>query len=168
MNVIARVALGAVTVIAVAGGAAGATAAPSSSPLARHLTFTLQPEDLQFFSNTGPITGFPTSPRVPGDRIVGQDLILQAGQRAGHDDEVCTVAFTRDVLCQDIVILNGQGDVQASWAFRWPATGGHGPGSFSGIIDGGTGRFRAAHGSFRATALPGGGLRIVAVISGNG
>jgi hypothetical protein len=163
-----RVALGALTVIAVAGVAASATAAPSSSPLARHLTFILQPQDLQFFSNTGPISGFPTSPLVPGDRVIGQDRILQAGQRAGHDDEVCTVAFTRDVLCQDIWILNGRGDVQASWTLRWPATGDSGPGSFNGVIDGGTGWFRAVHGSFRATALTGGRLRITAVISGNG
>jgi hypothetical protein len=100
---------------------------------------------------------------VPGDRIIGQDRILQNGKAAGHDNEVCTVSFRRDVLCQDIVVLNGQGDLQASWTLQWPATGV--PSSFDGVIDGGTSHFAAAHGSFHAATLPNRDIRITAVIN---
>lgn len=102
---------------------------------------------------------------MPGDRIIGQDRILQHGKPAGHDNEACTVSFHGDVLCQDIVVLNGQGDLQASWTLRWPATSNRGPSSFDGIIDGGTSHFAAAHGSFHAATLPNGDMRITAVIN---
>ena len=162
------VALGALAAVAVAGGAAAAATARSEAPAAGTLTLTVQHGALQFVSNTGPITGFPTAPLVPGDRIIGQDTILQGGTPAGHDNEACTVSFNLDVLCQDIIILDGQGDVQDSWTFRWPATGNQGPASFDGVIDGGTGSFRAAHGWFHAQAQPGGDLKITASINSDG
>ena len=159
-----RIALGALATIAVAGGTAGAAAAQASAHAPGQLTFASQLTAIRFFTNSGPITGFPTKPLVPGDRIIGQDRILQNGKPAGHDNEACTVSFHRDVLCQDIVVLNGQGDLQASWTLQWPA--GHGvPSSFDGIIDGGTLHFAAAHGSFRAATLPDGDMRITAVIN---
>lgn len=167
MSVRTRIALGTLAVIAVTAGTAAAAAAQARPPHLRQLAFVVQPADLQFFSNTGPISGFPSSPLVPGDRVIGQDRILQRGRPAGHDDEVCTVSFARDVLCQDVFLLDGQGDVQASWVFRWPATGDRGPASFDGVIDGGTGRFRAIHGAFHASALPDGGLRITATMTGD-
>ena len=154
------VAVGALAALAVTGGAAAAAAAQAAAPAAP-LTLTAQLTALQFFTSTGPITGLPTAPLVPGDRIVGQDRILQAGMPAGHDNEACTVSFNGDVLCQDIMILDDQGDLQASW----PDTGV--PASFDGIIEGGTGSFRAAHGWFHAQALPG-GVKITATISGDG
>jgi len=160
------VALGALAAVAVAGGAAAAATARAEAPAAGPLTLTVHQGALQFVSNTGPITGFPTAPLVPGDRIIGQDRILEGGTPAGHDNEACTVSFNRDVLCQDIIILDGQGDVQASWTFRWPATGS--PASWDGIIDGGTGIFRAAHGWFHAQAQPGGDTTITATLNGDG
>ena len=63
---------------------------------------------------------------------------MQIGRTVGHDNEACTVSFDRDVLCQDIVILDGRGDLQASWTVQWPAAGI--PASFDGVIDGGTAR----------------------------
>jgi hypothetical protein len=160
------VALGALAALAMAGGAAAAATAQAAAPAAGTLTVTSQLTALQFFSNTGPINGWPTAPLVPGDRIVGQDRILRDGTPAGHDNEACTVSFNRDVLCQDILIFDGQGDLQASWTLRWPATGS--PASFDGIIDGGTGSFRAAHGWFHAQAQPGGDLKITATINSDG
>ena len=100
---------------------------------------------------------------MPGDRIIGQDRILQNGSPAGHDNETCTVSFNRDVLCQDIVILTGQGDLQVGWTLQWPASGT--PATFDGVIDGGTANFAAAHGTFHAAALPDGDMRITAVIN---
>ncbi len=159
-----RIALGALAIIAVAGGTAGAAAAQASAHAPGRLTFVSQLTAIRFFTNSGPMTGFPTKPLVPGDRIIGQDRILQNGKAAGHDNEVCTLSFHRDVLCQDIVVLNGQGDLQASWTIQWPATG-PGPATFGGIIDGGTSHFAAAHGSFHAATLPNGDVRITAVIN---
>ena len=149
-----------------AGGAAGVAAAQASTGTTGRLTFDVQPTALQFFSSTGPITGFPTSPLVPGDRIIGQDRLLEGGVLAGHDIEVCTIGFSRDVLCQDIISLNGRGDVQDSWSFRWPVTGSAGPASFDGIIDGGTGAFADAHGTFHSHTLPDGDQQITATIRG--
>jgi len=158
-----RIALGALATIAVAGGTAGAAAAQASAHAPGRLTFVSQLTDIRFFTNSGPITGPPTKPLVPGDRIIGQDRILQNGKPAGHDNEVCTLSFRRDVLCQDILVLNGQGDLQASWTLQWPATGV--PTSFDGVIDGGTSHFAAAHGSFHAATLPNGDMRITAVVN---
>jgi len=164
MHIRTRVAAGALAALAVAGGAAGAAAAQATPHAPGQLTFVSQLTAIRFFSNSGPITGFPTSPLVPGDRIIGQDRILQNGSPAGHDNETCTVSFDRDVLCQDIIILDGQGDLQASWTVQWPVTGTRGPASFNGVIDGGTGRFAAAHGTFHAATLPDGNMQITAVI----
>ena len=137
-----------------------AAAAQAGTGTPGQLIFDLQPAALRFFTSAGPITGFPTGPLAPGDRVIAQDRVLEGGVLAGHDDEACTVGFARDVLCQDIAVLGGRGDVQASWSFRWPATGNRGPASFDGIIDGGTGAFRDARGDFHAQALPNGDLRI--------
>ena len=159
MQIRTRVAAGA---LAVAGTAAAAAQAAPRTP--GQLTFASQLTAIQFFTASGPITGFPTTPLVPGDRIIGQDRILQHGRPAGHDNEACTVSFGRDVLCQDFIILTGQGDLQASWTFQWPATGTRGPASFDGVIDGGTAHFAAAHGTFHAATLPDGDMQLTAEI----
>ena len=166
MQVRTRVAAGALAALAVAGGCAAGTAAAAQatpSDASAQLTFDSQLTAIQFFTASGPITGFPTAPLVPGDRIIGQDRILQNGSPAGHDNETCTVSFNRDVLCQDIVILTGQGDLQVGWTLQWPASGT--PATFDGVIDGGTANFAAAHGTFHAAALPDGDMRITAVIN---
>ena len=165
MPVKARVALAALAALASAGGAAGAAAAQAAPHDPGRLTLISQLTAIQFFSDTGPITGFPTKPLAPGDRIIGQDRIMQDGRPVGHDNEACTVSFHRDVLCQDILVLNDRGDLQASWTLQWPATGNRGPASFDGIIDGGTSGFAAAHGTFHAATLPNGDLQITAVIN---
>jgi hypothetical protein len=152
-----RILTAALAAVALAGGAAGVAAAQASgsAPTPRQLTVVLQGTALAFFGSSGPIP-FPTktNPLVPGDRVIGQDRILQGGRLVGHDNEACTVAFTSDVLCQDIAVT-GRGDLQTSWTFRWPA-GTRGPASFNGIIDGGTGTFAAARGTFHAQNQPNG------------
>ena len=163
MHIRTRVAAGTLAAIAVAGTVAAAATAQATPHAPRQLTFASQLTAIQFFTASGPIAGFPTTPLVPGDRIIGQDRILQNGRAAGHDNEACTVSFGRDVLCQDIIILTGQGDLEASWTVRWPAAGTRGPGSFDGVIDGGTGRFAAAHGTFHAATLPDGDTQITAM-----
>ena len=151
-----RVLTGALAAAALAAGAAGVAATRASAHTPGQLTFDLRPAALQFFSNTGPITGFPGGPLVPGDRVIGQDRILQDGRPVGRDNEACTIAFTRDVLCQDIAVLPGRGDLQTSWTFRWPRSGTQGPPRYNGVIDGGTGTFAAANGTFHAQNQPNG------------
>ena len=161
MQIRTRVAAGALAALAVAGCGAGTAAAQATPHAPGQLTSLTA---IRFFTASGPVTGFPTKPLVPGDRIIGQDRILQNGRPAGHDNEACTVSFGRDVLCQDIIILTGQGDLQASWTIRWPAAGSRGPGSFDGVIDGGTAHFAAAHGTFHAATLRDGDMQLTAVI----
>jgi hypothetical protein len=154
-----RILTAALAAVALAGGAAAAQASASppmaqtsaSAPAPRQLTVLLQRTALRFFGNSGPIP-FPakTSPLVPGDRVIGQGRILQGGRLVGRDNEACTIAFTRDVLCQDIAVLPDRGDLQTSWTFRWPRSGTQGPPSYNGVIDGGTGTFAAADGTFHA------------------
>ena len=111
--------------------------------------------------------GWPATPLVPGDRVIGQDRVLQDGRLVGRDNEACTIAFTRDVLCQDIAILPGRGDLQTSWTFRWPRSGTQGPPSYNGVIDGGTGTFAAADGTFHAHNQPH-GERLTLTIGSDG
>jgi len=151
----AAAAIGASAVLA---GLAASGQHASADPQGQ-LTLDSQLTAIQFFSSSGPISGFPTT-LIPGDRIIGQDQITQNGQPAGHDNEVCTVSFNRDVLCQDIVILTGQGDLQATWTLQWPANTPEGPPTFDGVIDGGTGSFNSAHGTFHAANVPGGDTQI--------
>jgi hypothetical protein len=158
MSIPTRLLLGTVATLTIT-GAVVATQASAHSP--SRLSFTSHLTALQFFTDTGPVTGPLTAPLVPGDRIVGRDTVVQGGQPVGHDNEICTVSFDRDVLCQDIVILDGRGDLQASWTVQWPAGPGS-PSSFDGIISGGTAEFQSSHGSFHATALPDGGIDITA------
>ena len=164
MHIRTRVAAGTLAALAVAGCAAGTAAAQATPQAPGQLTFASQLTAIGFFTASGPITGFPTKPLVPGDRIIGQDRILQHGRPAGHDNEACTVSFGRDVLCQDIIILTGQGDLQASWTVQWPAAGTRGPASFNGVIDGGTAHFAATHGTFHAATLPDGDIQVTAMI----
>ena len=56
------------------------------------------------------------------------------------------------------------GLARAWGGWRGPATGTQGPASFGGVIDGGTARFAAAHGTFHAATLPDGDMQITAVI----
>ena len=167
MHIRTPVAAGALAALAVAGCAAGTAAAQAAPHAPGQLTFASQLTAIRFFTASGPITGFPARPLVPGDRIIGQDRILQEGRAVGHDNEACTVSFGRDVLCQDIIILDRQGDLQASWTVQWPAAGTRGPASFDGVIDGGTGRFAAAHGTFHAVTRPDGHLQVTAEIDGS-
>jgi hypothetical protein len=164
MHTRTRVLAGVLVAAALGAGAAGVTAAQASTHGPGQLTFDLQRTALEFFTSTGPITGFPTGPLAPGDRVIGQDRVLEEGVPVGRDEEVCTVGFDRDVLCQDIAVFGGREDLQVSWSFRWPATGSAGPASFDGIIDGGTGAFADARGTYHARTLPNGELQITAII----
>ena len=71
MHTRTRVLAGVLAAAALAGGAAGVTAAQASTHTPGQLILDLQPTALQFFSSTGPITGYLASPLTPGDRVIG-------------------------------------------------------------------------------------------------
>jgi hypothetical protein len=149
---------------AAAAAAAIATAGPSAQAETA-LSFVTHQANLEFVTGSG-ASPFPTGPLAPGDRIIGRDDILRGRSVIGNDYEACTVTFGLNVLCEDMVSLTGRGDLHVSWTFQWPsAPGSPGPTAWDGVVDGGTGAFSDAHGSFHAAALANGDISITADIS---
>ncbi|HKA03217.1 MAG TPA: hypothetical protein VKD67_02780 [Acidimicrobiales bacterium] len=118
------------------------------------LSFVIHPTALAFITPTGESSSVPAGPLAPGSRVLGSDDLLIGGVVAGHDNEVCTVSFELNVLCDDMLSFSGTGDVHATWTFQWPTDGSAGPATFDGVVAGGTGAYRGAVGAFHAVALP--------------
>jgi hypothetical protein len=97
-----------------------------------------------------------------GDRVLGRDTVMQGARTVGYDNELCTVTFDDNDLCQTILVLPGQGQIEVSWLWVDRNASLLGPAQFSGLIDGGTGTFANAKGQFRASVLPNGTLKIAA------
>jgi hypothetical protein len=129
------------------------------------VSVVVHPTQLEFLSTPGASSQPPHGPLAVGDRVLGEDDLLQAGAVIGHDDEVCTFTFDRHVLCDDMLSFFNQGDLHVTWAFQWPASGTSGPSTFEGIVEGGTGAYRNARGGFRAVTLVNRDLQITAIIS---
>jgi hypothetical protein len=65
-----------------------------------------------------------------------------------------------------MVSLTGRGDLHVTWTFQWPsAARSTRPTAWDGVVDGGTGSFGEAHGSFHTAALASGDISITADIS---
>jgi hypothetical protein len=144
--------------------AAVLTTAGSSAQAETALSFVTHQTNLEFVTGSG-ASPYPTGPLAPGDRIIGRDDILRGHSVIGSDYEACTVTFGLNVLCEDMVSLTGRGDLHVTWTFQWPsAPGSTGPTAWDGVVDGGTGAFGDAHGSFHAAALTGGDISITADI----
>ena len=139
--------------LAVGGGiAVGATAsqagASSEFTLASHLT------NVEFITaQAGPSTSFPTSPMVPGDRLITRDDLTQNGSPVGHLEAMCTVTFNNELMCESIAALTNRGDLHGSFLARanQPILSGF-PAVYDLIIDGGTFAFHNAHGSAHVVA----------------
>ena len=82
MHIRTRLAASALAALAVAGGAAGAAAAQATPHAPGQLTFVSQLTAIRFFTASGPITGFPTRPLVPGDRRAAASARSQLPARA--------------------------------------------------------------------------------------
>ena len=153
-----------VSAAAVVAAAVLAAAGPSAKA-ETDLSFVTHQANIEFVTATE-ATQFPTGPLAPGDRIIGRDDILRGRSVIGHDYEACTVTFGLNVLCEDMVSLTGRGDLHVTWTFQWPsAPGSTGPTAWDGVVDGGTGSFSEAHGSFHAAPLASGDISITADIS---
>jgi hypothetical protein len=121
---------------------------------AREISVVLHQTDLLFVTTSGSASPYPTGPLVPGDRVLGRDDIEQNGSDIGSDYEVCTASFGLNVLCDDMVNITNNGQLHVTWSFQWPASGTTGPPNWSGVVDGGTGIYQNAIGSFQAQLLP--------------
>ncbi len=115
------------------------------------------------------LTAAGSSPVFPGrlqtgDRILGRDRLLQGTRTIGYDNELCTVTFDDNDLCQVILVLPGKGQIQATWLWVDRNASLLGPSHFTGVIDGGIGTFANAKGQFSASLLPNGTLKIAAAL----
>lgn len=123
-------------------------------------TFTLTAHNtgLEFVTASGSTSVYPGQLQI-GDRILARETLIQDSRPVGYDNELCTVTFDSNELCQDTVVLTGQGQIDAHWLWTdWPN-------AFTGAVDGGTGTFAAAKGEFTATPLPDGSLKLTVTLS---
>jgi hypothetical protein len=100
-----------------------------------------------------------------GDRIFSNDRLSDGHQQVGYDNEICTVTFNANDLCQVVGYITGKGEFEATWLWIGRNTSFYGPRHFAGVIDGGTGAFANAHGQFDASVLPNGSLRFSASLN---
>jgi hypothetical protein len=122
------------------------------------LSFVVHNRGLEFVTASGSTSAYPGHLQI-GDRIFSRDALTQGSRSVGYDNELCTVTFDNHELCQVSMVLQGKGQIQASWLWTdWPS-------GFSGVIDGGTGNFAHAKGEFTATPLANGALKITATLN---
>ena len=127
------------------------------------LSFVVQNRGTEFVTAAGSTNVFPGRLQT-GDRIFSRDSLLQGARSIGYDNELCTVTFDDNDLCQTIVVLPGKGQIQASWLWIDRNASTYGPAHFNGVIDGGTGTFADARGRFSASLLPTGTLKFAATL----
>ena len=134
-------------VVAVTATQAGAS---SEFTLGSHLT------NLEFITaQAGPSVSFPTSPMVPGDRLITRDDLTQNGTPVGHLVNLCTLTFNNEFMCEGTWALTNRGDLHTSFLARanQPSVLGF-PKVYDLIVEGGTFAFRNAHGSAHGFSLP--------------
>jgi hypothetical protein len=145
LALLAALVVGGGITVAVTASQAGAS---SEFTLGSHLT------NLEFITaQAGPSTSFPTSPMVPGDRLITRDDLTQNGSPVGHLEAMCTVTFNNEFVCESIAALTNRGDLHASFLARASGPGVLAfPTVYDLIVDGGTFAFRNAHGSAHVVA----------------
>jgi len=127
-------------------------AGPSST-----LSLVVENHGTEYVTAAGSTSVFPGRLQT-GDRIFSRDSLLGGGRSVGYDNELCTVTFDNQDLCQVMLVLAGKGQIHASWLWvHWPS-------NFTGVIDGGTGAFADARGQFKATVLRNGALRVTTTL----
>jgi hypothetical protein len=152
--------------LAIAVAAAGAAVFVATAQGARTsstLNLVVQSDGHEYLTAAGSSSAFPGRLQT-GDRILGRDKLLQGGQTVGYDNELCTVTFDNNDLCQTILVLPGKGQIEATWLWVDRNASLSGPSHFTGTIDGGTGTFARAKGQFSASVLPNGTLEISAAV----
>jgi hypothetical protein len=139
-------------VLGVALAAVGLSVAASSA-LAKPGTLTVVAKGTGtvFVTHRGLVTSKYPGALVTGDRIFSEGREFIAGKAAGFDNEECTVTFNGNDLCHDVAVLTGRGEIELTYLLVGRNHSTSGQKHFSGIIDGDTGEFQDAHGTFQAT-----------------
>jgi hypothetical protein len=140
-----------VTVAAAVAALFVATAQGARTPST--LSFVAQNQGREFLTAAGSSSVWPGRLQ-PGDRILSRDALLRGGHSVGYGDELCTVTVDDHFLCQVMVVLPSAGQLQVSWLEL------HWPNGYTGVIDGGTGHFANAKGTFTYTQEPNGTAKI--------
>jgi hypothetical protein len=125
----------------------------TSSALAKPGTLTVVAKGTGtvFVTHSGLVTSKYPGALVTGDRIFSEGREFIAGKAAGFDNEECTVTFDGNDFCHDVAVLTGRGEIELTYVLVGRNHSTSGPRRFSGIIDGGTGEFQDARGTFQAT-----------------
>jgi hypothetical protein len=134
--------------LAAAALAVSAAAAPTGPGT---LTVIARGTHTVFVTHSGLVTSKYPGALVTGDRIFSEGKDFIGGKAAGFDNEECTVTFNGNDLCHDVAVLAGRGEIELTYLLVGRNHSAFGAKSFSGIIDGGTGEFQDAHGTFHAT-----------------
>jgi hypothetical protein len=145
LALLAALVVGGGITLAVTASQAGAS---SEFTLGSHLT------NVEFITaQAGPSTSLPTSPMVPGDRLITRDDLAQSGSPVGHLEAMCTVTFNNEFMCKSNFALTNRGDLHAAFLARASQPGVFGfPTVYDLIVDGGTFAFHNAHGSAHVVA----------------
>jgi hypothetical protein len=153
----------ALTLAAAAAATAPLVATAEGAKTSSTLNLVVQSNGHEYLTAAGSSSVFPGRLQT-GDRILGRDKLLQGTRTVGYDNELCTVTFDNNDLCQVVLALRGKGQIEATWLWVDRNASLAGPSHFAGVIDGGTGTFAAAQGQFSASALPNGTLKIAATL----
>jgi hypothetical protein len=135
----------------VSGVAVAAVAASSALAQPGTLTVVARGTGTVFVTHNGLVTTKYPGALVTGDRIFSEGREYIAGKAAGFDNEECTVTFNGNDFCHDVAILPGRGEIELTYLLVGRNHSTYGQKQFSGIIDGGTGEFQDAHGTFQAS-----------------
>jgi hypothetical protein len=147
LALLAALAVGGGITVALTASQAGAS---SEFTLGSHLT------NIEFITaQAGPSTSLPASPMVPGDRLITRDDLTQNGSPVGHLENMCTLTFNNEFMCEQTFALTNRGDMHSFFLARGnrPSVFGF-PAVYDLIVDGGTFAFRNAHGSAHGVASP--------------
>jgi hypothetical protein len=142
-----------ISVVVGAGLVAAALAASATADRASPGTLTVVAKGTHtvFVTHSGLVTSKYPGALVTGDRIFSEGRDFIEGKAAGFDNEECTVTFNGNGLCHDVAVLTGRGEIELTYLLVGRNHSTSGAKRFSGIIDGGTGEFQDAHGTFQAT-----------------
>jgi hypothetical protein len=150
-------------VLTAAAGAAllASTALGAAAPTT--ISFVVQNNGTEYQTRSGSTRAFPGRLET-GDRILTRDRLLEGTRAVGYDNEICTVTFDDNDLCQVMLVVPGRGEIEGTWLWIGRNRSASGPSHFSGVIDGGTGGFAHARGQFTASVLANGAPTITATL----
>ncbi len=154
----------ALTLVAAAAAAALFVTTAQGAKTSSTLNLVIKSSGHEYVTAAGSSSVFPGRLQT-GDRILGRDTLLEGTRPVGYDNELCTVMFDDNDLCQTILVLPGKGQIEGNWLWIDRNASLLGPARFTGLIAGGTGTFANAKGQFSASALPNGTLKVSATLS---